>query len=227
MHRLKTRGVRIPCTIHQGAQSLLASPRGRPRPSVARVSTAKQEGTLLRFHQGSSRSNACAPFSDQNLRNNGPLPNSEGCQQRLLPIKTSAPEGRVRPRVDASNDCSPWFMVQVHLTSRILRRCKGVLPRMRGGPWPLMGPRKPPKRRRRRPGAPRRADRAKGAQECEIPGSFNRLRAQDGKTSGDVAQTKTLTRTSDIGPRHVHRHGRRTAARFTPQIARVKTLSDG
>ena len=161
LQRPRTRGVGVLCTINQGAQSSLASTRGRPRPSVARVSTAKQEGTLLRFHQGSSRSNACAPFSDQNLRNNGPLPNSEGCQQRLLPIKTSAPEGRVRPRVDASNDCSPWFMVQVHLTSRILRRCKGVLPRMRGGPWPLMGPRKPPKRRRRRPGAPRRADRAR------------------------------------------------------------------
>ena len=50
-----------------------------------------------------------------------------------------APEGRVRPRVDACDDCSPWFMVQEHLTVRDLRRCKGVLPRVRGGPWPPWG----------------------------------------------------------------------------------------
>ena len=41
----------------------------------------------------------------------------------------------------------------------VKRRPGGV----RGGPWPPGGPRKPPKRRRTRPGAPRRANRAKGA----------------------------------------------------------------
>ena len=74
-----------------------------------------------------------------------------------------APQGRVRPRVDACDDCTPWFMVQDTPTPRVLRGRKGVLPRVRGGPWPPMGPRKPPKRRRTRPGAQGRADRAKGA----------------------------------------------------------------
>ena len=37
--RLKTRGVRSSCTINQGAQSSLASPRGQTRPSVARVNS--------------------------------------------------------------------------------------------------------------------------------------------------------------------------------------------
>ena len=50
---------------------------------------------------------------------------------RLARHQASATKGRVRPRGDASNDCSSWFMVQVHLTMRVLRRCKGVLPRGR------------------------------------------------------------------------------------------------
>ena len=32
---------------------------------------------------------------------------NRGCAPSFLALQTSAPEGRVRPRVDASNDCSP------------------------------------------------------------------------------------------------------------------------
>ena len=51
-------------------------------------------------------------------------------QQRpfLLGPQACATEGRVRPRGDACDDCSSRFMGQEHLTRRVLRRCKGVLP---------------------------------------------------------------------------------------------------
>ena len=125
---------------------------------------------------------------------------------RLANSQTRATQGRVRPRGDASNDCSSRFMVQEHLTRRVLRRCKGArgsetrascqpsilrtrgprptsggrqrrlflmvygaktsdVPRLetvqgrppkgaRGTVAPPKGPRKPPKRRWTRPGAP-------------------------------------------------------------------------
>ena len=43
-------------------------------------------------------------------------------------LSSCATQGRVRPRGEASDDCSSWFMAQVHLTTRVLRQCKGVLP---------------------------------------------------------------------------------------------------
>ena len=48
---------------------------------------------------------------------------------RLASHQTHAPEGRVRPRDDASNDCYPQFMVQIHPTPCVSRRCTGVLPK--------------------------------------------------------------------------------------------------
>ena len=48
----------------------------------------------------------------------------------FLPTFNPAQQGRVRPREDTSDDCSPRFMGQVHPTSRVLERSEGVPPRM-------------------------------------------------------------------------------------------------
>ena len=66
----------------------------------------------------------------RHLERDGPLQNRSSVPS-FLALATSATQGRVRPRGDACDDRSSRFMVQVHLTVRVLRRCKGVLPRGR------------------------------------------------------------------------------------------------
>ena len=56
---------------------------------------------------------------------------------RLANHQPRAPEGRIQPRGDACDDCTPWFMVQDTPTPRALRRCKGVLPGCAGDRGPF------------------------------------------------------------------------------------------
>ena len=119
---------------------------GARYPDAARLETVQGRPPKGEVGRGPARQRACHRARLRPLQSFA----------RLVSPQTRATWGRVRPRGDARNDCSPWFLVRNTPTSRVFRRQKGVLPRVRGGPCPPEGPHRPPKRCRTRPGAPRR-----------------------------------------------------------------------